>query len=172
MKRQVRRNVFETNSSSMHSLSITNGTLQESYLYVDEHDNKVHTEFGEYDWEIEQYSTQSEKLSYLVTMLISTEGRGLQTVEEFFETEGFKKINNVIREYCNCDGIVIDSKLEPDSWTYNGKTEYYLSHDGYIDHQSCEDYENIDKFLEYYNTDIINFIFNDGVIVCTDNDNH
>lgn len=49
MKRQVRRNVFETNSSSMHSLSIAKEGVTE-YLHVDEYTNKVITEFGEFGW--------------------------------------------------------------------------------------------------------------------------
>lgn len=155
----------------MHSLIMTNGTLQRSHLEVDEFDNKIHTQFGEFGWEVEKYATQESKLSYLVTMLIETE-EGFKTVDEFFKTEGFKKINKAISEYCNCDGIAIDSRIEPHSYTDEGETDYWLSHDGYIDHQSCECYASIDDFLNDYHTDIINFIFNDGIIVCTDNDNH
>lgn len=172
MKRQVRRSVFETNSSSTHSLSITNGNLHESNLYVDDFDNKVHVEFGEFGWEVKSYTDQYTKLQYLVTMLATTEGGGLTDIEDFFETNGFKKINELIKSYCNCDGIVIDSEIKIDSYEWNGNVEYYLDFDGYIDHQSCECYHNIDEFLDYYNTDIINFIFNNGVVLHTDNDNY
>lgn len=172
MKRQVRRNVFETNSSSTHSISICNGSLDDNYMYVNENDNKIHIEFGEFGWEIDSYTEQNNKLSYLVTMLVETEGRGLSTPEELFETEGYKTINEEISNYCKCDGIHIDSKLESRSYRYKDNAEYYLDHDGYIDHQSTEDYESVKDFLEQNNTNVIDFVFNTSVVVNTDNDNY
>lgn len=170
--KQIRRGVFETNSSSSHSVSINSrGELKKSYLIVDSYDNKVHVPLGEFGWEIETYDSQLDKLSYLCTMAVETY-QGFPSVEDFFESNNFKIINEAIANYCNCDGIHIDTKLKVDSYTYDKKTTYYLEHDGYIDHQSCEDYGSLQDFLDDYNTDVINFIFNSGVLVHTDNDNH
>lgn len=169
----VRPNVFETNSSSSHSLSIRKGKLEKSNLRVSSVDNKVHVEFGEFGWEVETYDSQEDKLSYLCTMLIETEGRKLNKVEDFYETKGYLAINEAISSYCNCKGICIDSNIELMSYPRSdGSTYFYLSHDGYIDHQSHEDYSSVQEFLDDYSTDIINFVFNDGVSVRTDNDNH
>lgn len=176
MKRQIRNNVFETNSSSTHSVSISN--KNSNYYNEDclknyiEWDNKVHVEFGEFGWEVEHYSYPYSKLQYIVTMLVETEGRNVSTVDELFETDGFKLINDAVADYCNCDGIWIDSEMKMDSYEWGEKIETYISHDGYIDHQSCEDYDSVQDFLDDYGVDITKFIFDDGVCVITDNDNH
>lgn len=172
MKRQTRRNVFETNSSSMHSLTIKKGKLNESHLLVDDFDNKVESGFGEYGWEIENYESQSEKLRYILTMCACTEGRRLVTPNEFYETEGFKSISNAVANYCHCDGVKIeDGAMKTEHWDYCNEDR--LDYDGYIDHQSCEDYSSVADFLAQNNIDSVeDFIFNDGIIVHTDNDNH
>ena len=58
---QIRRGVFETNSSSTHSVSISH--KNSSYydpsslnVFIDEYDNKVHVKFGEFGWEVESYN--------------------------------------------------------------------------------------------------------------------
>jgi hypothetical protein len=163
--RQIRKSVFETNSSSTHSVSIQkSGRLDSSYLKVDEEDNKVHVQFGEFGWGVESFYSQEEKLSYLCTMVAEAEGRNLKTEEDFYNSEGFQLINGVVSEYCNCDGVVIDNaNFKTTSWG--------LEHEGYIDHQSCE-YSSLQEFLNDYDTNVIEFIFNNGVVLHTDNDNH
>jgi len=170
MSKVIRRGVFETNSSSSHSVSIRRGDIKNSYLTVNPDDSKIHVLFGEYGWGIDTLTSQSERLSYLCTMLIETEGRKVTSVDKIYETNGFKEINKAIADKCNCDGVCFDSQIQMKK-SYDG-SYYYLDFDGYIDHQSCEDYSNIDDFLKDYNTDILNFVFNDGVTVIIDNDNH
>jgi hypothetical protein len=173
MKRQVRRNVFETNSSSVHSISLSNGgTLEQSHLYVNDETNKIRVNFGEFGWGYERLNSQSEKLEYLLTMAMSTEGRKLSAPEEFIETEGLKLLNDEIANYCNCDGIEIIGKMEADSWSYNGKTEHYISYDGYIDHQSVEGYSSLKDFLDKNDTTVVDYVFNSKVSMIIDNDNH
>jgi CTP:phosphocholine cytidylyltransferase-like protein len=41
MSRVIRRGVFETNSSSSHSVSIRKGDISDSYLTVDPEDNRI-----------------------------------------------------------------------------------------------------------------------------------
>lgn len=168
----IRRGVFETNSSSSHSVSIKNENISESYLRVDPFDNLVHVQPGEYGWSYDTLKTQTDRLSYLCTMLLCTEGAKVNSVDEITELDGYKEINKIIAEKCNCEGIIIDGDMEIKSYTYGEKTHTYLDFDGYIDHQSCEGYSNINAFLNDYNLDIVNFIFNDGVKVIIDNDNH
>jgi hypothetical protein len=172
MKRQIRKSVLETNSSSMHSLTIKNGKLEESHLYVSNYDNKVETGFGEYGWEIENYADQNNKLRYILTMCACTEGRDLVSPEEFYETEGFKSISQAVANYCNCDGIKIKANsMTTEHLDYCDKD--YLNFDGYIDHQSCEDYESVADFLSQHGiSSVEDFIFNNGIIVHTDNDNY
>jgi hypothetical protein len=105
-------------------------------------------------------------------MLAETEGRNIQTVDELFETDGFKLINDAVADYCNCDGIWIDSNMKMDCYEWDGTTHIYFDHDGYIDHQSFEGYKSVQDFLDDYDLDITQFLFDDGVCVITDNDNH
>ena len=174
--KQIRRNVFETNSSSTHSVCISsnyNKYFDSNSLnaFID-YDNKVHVRFGEFGWEIEDYNSPYDKLQYIVTMLVETEGNNVSCVDDLFETDGFKLINDAVADYCHCDGIWIDENMEMDSYTWNGNTHYYIEHEGYIDHQSCEDYNSVQDFLDYYDLDITQFIFDGDVIVHTDNDNY
>ena len=177
MKKQIRLGVFETNSSSTHSVSIssTNSRYYDSTaldVFVDEYDNRVHVRFGEFGWEVENYRFPYDKLQYIVTMLVETEGNDITCVNDLFETDGFKLINDAVADYCHCYGIWIDEDIQLNSYTWDGKTHYYISHNGYIDHQSCEDYKSVQDFLDDYYLDVTQFIFDDGVVVHTDNDNH
>jgi hypothetical protein len=173
MKKVIRRNVFETNSSSTHSVTIRKGEISKPYLIVDSEDNKVHVRFGEYGWGYEKLKSQHERLSYLCTMLMETEAEKAFSIEDVIQTEGFKKINEVIANKCNCDGIYFDEKIKTNNYKNSkGETVYYLDIDGYIDHQSCEDYSSINEFLEDWDTNIIDFIFNDNITVIIDNDNN
>lgn len=171
MKRQIRKYIFETNSSSMHSLTIKNGYMEDSDLYIGT-DNKVNVDFGEFGWEICDYSDQYTKLQYILTMCACTEGCKCITPDDFFGTEGFKSISDAIASHCGCDGIRIrEDSLRTKHWNYYNKD--YLDFDGYIDHQSCDKYLSVADFLKQNNiSSVENFIFNNGIIVHTDNDNH
>ena len=48
---------------------------------------------------------------------------------------------------------------------------YYIDHDGYIDHQSCEDYGSLQEFLDSNNVGVIEFVFNSSLILEISNDN-
>lgn len=173
----IRHNVFETNSSSTHSVSVSHKitSLYGSDClndYIDYFDNKVHVRFGEFGWEIESYALPYDKLQYVVTMLVETEGNNITSVDDLWETEGFKLINDAVADYCHCDGIWIDDNMKLNSYTWYGEKHYYISHEGYIDHQSYEGYKSVQDFLDDYGVNITDFIFNLGVVVHTDNDNH
>ena len=61
--RNIRNGVFETNSSSMHSLSVI-GTKKFSQRKYEE---ETHVFEGEFGWGYEVLSEPVEKLSYLIT---------------------------------------------------------------------------------------------------------
>ena len=66
--RQIRNGVFETNSSSTHSVSVRCGKgLQQNWMPVG-NDGYIHASLDEFGWEIETYRDQDAKLSYLLTM--------------------------------------------------------------------------------------------------------
>ena len=59
MAQTIRHNIFETNSSSSHSLCIgVSNELSPSYLTIDYVDNCVHVEFGEFGWGYDETNDQ------------------------------------------------------------------------------------------------------------------
>ena len=158
--RQIRNGVFETNSSSVHSITVCNKELEENRIPIDE-DGYIHAYFSEFGWDIDDYYDQESKLSYLLTMAAHLNNcypycfapqEQEEIIEKFVQTDDFKRISSEIADYANCEGVILD-----------------LS-EGYIDHQSI--YNNsLDEFLEWNNTNIIDFVFG-GVIIHTDNDNY
>lgn len=62
MKKQIRKSVFETNSSSTHSVCISNT----ADLILP---NDIEFKFGEFGWEYDRLSSIAEKASYLYTAL-------------------------------------------------------------------------------------------------------
>ena len=171
MKRTIRRGVFETNSSSTHSVTIRED-IPSPALKVED-DNKVHAEFDEFGWEWEHYFTAKSKLSYALTMVVETECKRREdnTIPNFFETEGFKAINDLIKEKCKCDGVTVDSEIKVVRHMREDGEYTYIDHDGYIDHQSCEDYNSLQDFLDTYGVTLEQFIFDEHVILNTGNDN-
>lgn len=161
VKTKIRRNVFESNSSSSHSLTV-NKCGSTGKLEVDEYENKVITHFGEFGWGYDTYTDPETKLSYLVTMLIET-NCDCFSIEELCETDDFKAINDVVAEHCECSGILIDEEITKKSWGD------WADHEGYIDHQSVM---NITKLLNNYDCTIEEFIFDPGIELIIDNDNH
>ena len=171
MKR-IRYNAFETNSSSHHSLIIKKpGIMRYGYLKPNRDDNLIHISFGDFGWGIERYYDAATKLSYAATMVAETEKYWSE--DEFYETAGMKAINELIKEKCNCDGVAIDFPyFHMESYTWNNTTHHYMSHDGYIDHQSHEDYSSLQEFLDDWDITLERFIFDDNVCLLIDNDNH
>lgn len=60
MKRQIRRNCFETNSSSTHAICITKRKIDKDNL-----PSKVEFKHDEFGWEFEVYEDVLTKASYL-----------------------------------------------------------------------------------------------------------
>ena len=184
--RQIRKRIFETNSSSTHSVSITNPKLDLSQLdeYVDPADHYIHIQFGEFGWGYDEYEDAYNKLAYLLTMILETQhatfGRsGFTTLEEFYMLDDFILLESIVTEVAkDCKGINIFNdgfKFNPyDDPEIDIKNESHgwLDHEGYIDHQSCEDYRCLADFLEDWGVSIEDFIFDENIQLVIDNDNH
>ena len=170
MKRQVRCGVFETNSSSSHAVSVSRRSepYYDTYELTEsiDSDGVLHSEFGEFGWGIDSYTDAETKLQYALTMVVETECSDAKSIDDFYATEGFNALKNAVCERLNCTDLVVDSKCE-----YNSDYDY-LSRDGYIDHQSCEDYRSLQDFLNDYDVTLDDFIFNDNVKLIIDHDNH
>lgn len=139
MKRVIRHNVWETNSSSVHSLVICKDGLERSKLPVDE-DGYIITDFGnfgKYDMGITTYD-QAMKLSYLATECYYL-NHWDENIEESYI---WKSICEAICDYTGANGIKIMHKVKPE-----------------LNHQVLPEYEP--KFCNQYDDgSVLNFIFN------------
>lgn len=99
--KQVRQNVFETNSSSTHSICIAKNQLVEF-------PEKIIFEGGEFGWEIDTLDTIQEKTSYLYTGFYAND-----------RLNDFQKVVSLLK----LKGIEIDL-IEIPKGSYN----YYIDH--------------------------------------------
>ena len=167
MKFNIRRDVFETNSSSCHSITISNNTnnkLDYNQLnkYIDDF-GVLTIELNEFGWGIASYNDANNKLAYLCLTALHSEkiengwfwGNDQEyeeTTEKFKQTESYNRIFNVLVNF-------IDIK------------DIEFKNEGYIDHQSLNDY-GIDGLLNSFDVSSLEeFIFNKKYIINTDNDN-
>ena len=72
--KKIRKSIFETNSSSVHSIAFSRRDIEDSNLPMDE-DGKIQAHYGSFGSETRSYNDQETKLSYLITLPISLMGR-------------------------------------------------------------------------------------------------
>jgi len=172
--------IFETNSSSSHSVSVSinNNNLKCCLKKYDEDGFIViRTEGGEFGWEVDYFQDAETKLSYLITYIFRNfdisdidEDINKMTPSEQCKIlnslnlpkylnksdyELYQKLEKIICKFCTCDKLRVEIK-----------SKFYLF--GYIDHQSTNIAYDILQSNEEY---ILNFIFNPESILKTDNDN-
>jgi len=151
--KQIRQGVFETNSSSTHSICIA----KDADLTIP---NSLHFEFGEFGWERDTLQSVNEKASYLYTGLIAQE-RNVDA-EKIFETLRGKGIDVTAeqrlvetRSYTNAEGEVV---------TYN-----HSDNEGYVDHS-----HDLEEFLNAVCEDenkLMSYLFSNLSFIITGNDN-
>lgn len=148
MKRKIRKGVFETNSSSVHSLVISNEGREPSEFKFN-NDGEIEIDFGQFGKDERVYTSQYDKLSYLITCLYYLSGWEINDIYDRWE---FREIKDAICKYTGATGIKILGKQEPE-----------------IDHQS-QPYSRI-EIIDIYDEDaVINFVFNKYVSLKTDCD--
>src|SRR4051794_35085386 len=81
MKTKIRRGVFETNSSSCHSISIASGAEVNDTLYVNE-EGVCDIHPGEFGWGYEQSRDASSKAAYALTWAMTCEEYAVGNKEE------------------------------------------------------------------------------------------
>lgn len=164
----IRNGVFETNSSSAHSLAYTNKVLRDyeykTNTYECMQDSRFRlTEmpeeyreyrymplyFDDYGWSGKRLTSPANKLSYLLTSVYQ-----YKTWGEMYNDEFFKKIVQWLTE------MGIDLEYE-----YPGDEERI---DGGVDHQS---YDVVCKQMFSTKEDLLTYLFNDAITVYIENDN-
>lgn len=147
MIRQIRQNVFETNSSSTHSICIA----KNAELTIP---NALHFDFGEFGWECDTLYTIDEKASYLYTGLIANNRK--EDANKIFDLLKLKGIDVTFEE-----ANLVESEYI--------KGYFYYENAGYVDHPNelgiflndiCSDEEKLMRYL-----------FSDLSFIITGNDN-
>jgi len=153
MKTQIRHACFETNSSSSHSLTVSNfgrysadgmPIIKEFYQSSEDkyYSNAIVLTGGEYGWGYESYTDSWEKANYLATHLVCYSDS--EKEKEMFEY--------VLKSETGADNIVYD----------------FSDNDAYIDHQSIGDASDVFELEDK----LKNFLFNSSSELIIDNDNH
>lgn len=146
--RKIRCAMFETNSSSCHSISINPGQCDD--MLKPDSSGVVTVTTGEFGWEVETYNDAWTKASYCLTY-----ARQIKSVE--YE----QMLHRVIQRHTNAKEVTFRGSGTPgnyDEW-------------GHIDHHSCED----DPVCEAAFADDValhRFLFCRQSTLHTDNDNH
>lgn len=155
MKKQTRTGVFETNSSSTHSLVLceSNNLLPQPFSDNITEQGVVTASAGEFGWNEETFTSVYDKLSYLYTDAMQyADGNDEPNPAE---NEKLRMIVDAVKDHTGC---VVGFAKSGGYWDY-----------GYIDHQSvglCE--EVWEKGVE----GVKQFLFNPESYFETDNDNH
>jgi hypothetical protein len=172
MKIVIRSNVFETNSSSMHSVAyrpknsevmFSPEALKEKYKSIT--DKHISVELDEFGWGYNALRSFEEKLSYVLTSLQYYDNDvDSDNVFSMNNSKYFKWLQELIKD-------TIDAELDNVDESYNGKSFYDTG--AYIDHQSTDtldDYFYIDE--EEFKMKMVQLLFDDGYTIIIDNDNH
>lgn len=156
----IRDGVFETNSSSSHTLVYNKHESENVFDFnfekVDE-EGFIHIETQYFHDDYSYVETPTEKLSYLITQIarrcvIFDEFEYLMP-EQVMLSHQFIELSNYIKEKTPYAGIIIDGKITEDNC--------------YIDHESGEsDYKEILNHVEngetgeYDSVSLYDFLFN------------
>lgn len=185
--KQVRNSMFETNSSSTHSVALRKPNMESKLTgslteYIDPADNYIHVPFGEFGWGYDEYEDAFTKLQYLLTMIAETARRDgwhpkYRNNEEFYMLDDFLLLESIVCEHTlGCKGICLASEITEciydDIVDDEGNPYHGIDFDGYIDHQSHEDYNCLMDFLESWETTIEQFLFDENMRIIIDNDNN
>lgn len=156
MKKQIRKNIFETNSSSTHAVSIFRGGPYDI-------PERITICPGEFGWECEIYSDPESKLSYLYTwMLVKCNKYEYNEVTGHYESHyDYDKLKDY--QYRLKSKLLEAGVKEVEFKKSNGYWE-----DGYIDHSEDLFNEDLETILEEY---FLDYIFNNASYIETGNDN-
>ena len=176
--KQIRYNVFETNSSSSHTLNISPemiDSMMDTSLIPNE-EGSIVLGGGEFGWEWEKYNDAINKANYTAVLLLELQNAPkvynkeyplVKFSQESYET-CFANFEAVLKSQTGAKNIIIATTVNRDNDTpCDNYGEPYR--ESYIDHQSCEDIKDYLWLLE--KEKIRQFIFNKHSWLYTGNDN-
>lgn len=167
--RLIRNGVFETNSSSAHSLAYKNEVLRDYrcqtngipyfsdkrfHLTEKPYDYRLYSfmplYFDEYGWEFNVLFSPAKKLSYLMSSVYQYKTWGVVKEDPFFKQ---------VIQWLNELGVVVELPEQ-----YGDSSEV----DAFVDHQS---WGVLDKSMFQTKEDLLTYLFNDDIVIHTENDN-
>jgi len=128
--------------------------------------------FGDFD-EVRALTTQTDKLSFLLTMIAITEvghrvGEDVDVIETFTQTDGFQKLNEFVKCYCqglSLDGLAITKRQSMD------ETHFYIDCDVCVGALTFE-YDSLQDYLDFYDTTIKEIILSNNAVIVVSCDEH
>lgn len=162
--KSIRKNVFETNSSSMHSISLCDKNCGYDTNIDNGQDYKgtLHVDLARYGWEWKWISTPYEKLQYVLTQIaqtlcciegyLSEDDDRDEAREEIYENHDFQSVLYYVKKNTDFDKIEIgnlDGHIEYGSYV---NSLYEL-----CDEAGCDSIED--------------FLFNSSIKIRQGNDN-
>lgn len=157
MTKQIRKKVFETNSSSSHSLTMSSGDLvKRPFAAKVLRAGVIELTVGEYHWEWRRYYEPAAKLAYLLTQITGGElpaGDSESITAQLREdNERFAMLEQVVLDHTGCKLLVTPGS-------------------GGIDHQSGPQEKGVGLEL-FNNADTLrDFLFKADSYIETGNDN-
>jgi len=176
MKRVIRHGVFETNSSSMHSIVVTKYDMMNKPTDKEEdaflgHGNKLiiwgsDLEFGRSPFEV--LATPERKLHYAIASILSGAVYGHITEEGNCDDYLSAKLNEfdelAMGLFKGCKGIEYPLQTK-----YNDKEEWEEPYLGFVDHDSDT---LLTRFLESENITLYEFVSDPKYVVIIDGDEY
>lgn len=178
MKISIRRGIFETNSSSVHAITVTKNKVKDVYTGY-----SIEFATDEFGWEHRTYYDFTDKARYLWTAIVNNFCKYLTEEKESIGYDGqpyhksycvFDKTNP---EYLKIKEAIktalIHVGFEDDGWSIRFEedfktTEWGSLETGYIDHTPGIDFINALVFNE---DRLIRFLFSHDSKIVTWNDN-
>ncbi len=150
--KKIRQSVFETNSSSTHSICVA---VTDNY----EIPKSLHFGFDQFGWETRILRSTGAKADYLYTGLVHNQRqKDAEAIIDFLKTQGI-------------DVTYEEPKYLEKNYEHNGKTETYkyCENEGYVDHGN-----ELNPFLDAMlanKQDVLAYLFSDLSYIITGNDN-
>ena len=125
-----RNNVFETNSSSTHSITVIDNSriIENDGTIRADDDGNVYIYLGQFGWEVESYDDNLTKARYALT-------------DNYWSKDTLDLIIEAIKSVIDCKEVII---LDEE--------------DGYVDHQSAgtSEFYSVDEYVNFiFNPNVI-----------------
>lgn len=136
MKKKIRSSAFETNSSSMHTLTLKNSDETKDFVLELDKNGYLHIETGNYSDLKKDLKEVHEILSFVASWIVEYgyydrwgDWEGNPSPDEMRSFKGFDVLENIVKKHTGAKGIIIEKikKLEfPSAESLNIKEEKML----------------------------------------------